>query len=58
MKQFYMFMCDTCGFSRERAGVCPYCEAPLSQYSKDTQAEYQVNMEEAMRAMSDLKWYI
>ncbi|MBL8030167.1 MAG: hypothetical protein JNN11_02875 [Candidatus Doudnabacteria bacterium] len=58
MNGLYMFMCDTCGFGREKAGVCPYCEVPLTIYSKDTQREYQVNLEEAMRTMSEYKWYV
>lgn len=53
-----MYMCDSCGFSREKPGVCPYCQIPLTVYSKEVQAEYQVDMEEAMRAMSDYKWYV
>lgn len=58
MENFYMFMCDECGFSKEKPGLCPHCESPLTMYSKDAQAEYQVNMEEAMRAMSEYKWYV
>jgi uncharacterized Fe-S cluster-containing radical SAM superfamily enzyme len=58
MKEFYMYLCDVCGFSREKAGICIYCETPLSQYSKDSQAEYQIDMEEAMRSMSEYRWYI
>jgi hypothetical protein len=58
MKNFRMYMCDICGFSREKPGICPHCELPLSMYTKQEQNEYQVNMEEAMRTMSDLKWYI
>ncbi len=53
-----MFMCDGCGYSREKPGICPHCEVPLTMYSKETQAEYQVNMEDAMRAMSEYRWYI
>jgi hypothetical protein len=58
MKNFIMYMCDTCGFSRERPGICPNCEAPLSFYTKEVQREYLVDMEEAMRSMSPLKWYL
>ncbi len=58
MHQLYMFMCDSCGFSRERPGVCPHCQAPLTMYSKDTQGEYQIDMEEAMRSMSEYQWYL
>jgi uncharacterized protein YbaR (Trm112 family) len=53
-----MYLCDGCGFSREKAGVCPYCQSPLSVYSKEDQAEYQVDMEEPMRMQSLQKWYI
>ena len=53
-----MYLCDTCGYSRERPSLCPYCIAPLTEYSKDSQNEYQVNMEEAMRTMSEYKWYV
>jgi len=58
MQNFYMYMCDVCGHSREKPGVCPYCALPLTQYSKESQADYQVDMEEAMRAMSEYKWYV
>ncbi|GEM_PF-2032378 len=58
MKDFHMFLCDVCGFSREKPGICPHCDLPLTAYTKESQAEYQVNMEEAMRSMSELKWYI
>ena len=53
-----MYMCDICGYSRERPGICPHCEIPLTEYSKETQADYQVNLEEAMRTMSEYKWYV
>ncbi len=53
-----MYMCDTCGHSREKPGVCPYCALPLTQYSKEAQADFQVDMEEAMRTMSEYKWYV
>jgi hypothetical protein len=58
MENFHLYVCDTCGFSREKQGMCIFCETPLSDYTKETQREYQVNMEEAMRAMSQLRWYI
>lgn len=58
MRNFYMYMCDGCGYSREKPGICPYCQAPLSMYSKETQQEYQIDMEEAMRTMSEYKWYV
>jgi len=58
MQNLYMYMCDSCGFSRDKHGICPFCQTPLSVYSKEEQAEYQVDMEEAMRAMSDYKWYV
>jgi len=58
MQNFYMYLCDTCGFSREKPGKCPHCELPLTGYSKEAQAEYQIDMEEAMRTMSEYKWYV
>ncbi|MCX6796919.1 MAG: hypothetical protein NTX98_00370 [Candidatus Doudnabacteria bacterium] len=58
MKTFHMFMCDGCGYSREKPGMCPHCQAPLTMYTKDTQAEYQIDMEDAMRAMSEYRWYV
>ncbi len=58
MKNFHMFMCDTCGFAREKPGICPYCQSVLTRYTKEDQAQYQVDMEEAMRTMSERKWYI
>jgi predicted amidophosphoribosyltransferase len=53
-----MYLCDICGFSREKPGLCPHCDLPLSEYSKETQKEYQVDMEEPMRSVSEYKWYI
>jgi predicted ATP-dependent serine protease len=53
-----MYLCDTCGYGSARAGQCPSCVAPLSVYTKETQAEYQVNLEQAMRSLSDKAWYI
>lgn len=58
MLDLKIHMCDVCGYSKDRAGLCPYCQTPLSIYTKEEQKEYQVDMEEAMRVMSDLKWYI
>jgi hypothetical protein len=58
MQNFHMYMCDSCGYSREKPGVCPRCVMPLTQYTKEDQREYQVDMEDAMRTMSELKWYI
>jgi len=58
MQNFYMYLCDSCGFSREKPGICPYCQAPLTAYGKEDQAEYQVDMEEAMRSQSMFKWYV
>ena len=58
MENFYMFMCARCGFSKEKPGLCPHCEMPLTMYSKDVQAEYQVDLENAMRSMSEYKWYV
>jgi hypothetical protein len=53
-----MYLCDTCGFSREKPSLCPHCEIPLTEYTKQTQHEYQTNMEEAMRSMTELRWYL
>jgi primosomal protein N' len=58
MQNFYMYLCDVCGYSKEYPDVCPRCEIPLTEYSKETQKEYQINMEEAMRSMSEYKWYV
>jgi hypothetical protein len=58
MQNFHMYLCDGCGFSREKPGICPYCQVPLTVYGKEDQAEYQVDMEEAMRSQSMLKWYV
>ena len=58
MQSFHMYLCDGCGFSREKPGVCPFCQVPLTVYDKEDQREYQVDMEEAMRAMSEYKWYV
>lgn len=53
-----MYMCDSCGFSKDQTGLCPFCQTPLSMYSKEEQREYQVDMEDAMRVMSNFKWYV
>ena len=58
MQNFQMFLCDGCGYSREKAGLCPFCQVPLSVYTKETQREYMVDMENAMRPMSEYKWYV
>jgi predicted ATP-dependent serine protease len=58
MQNLYMFMCDTCGYYKARSGMCPNCQTPLTMYSKESQREYQVDMEEPMRSMHDLKWYL
>jgi hypothetical protein len=58
MQNFRMYLCDTCGYSRGQTGMCPNCVVPLSEYTKEVQANYQVDMEEAMRTMSQYKWYI
>ena len=53
-----MYMCDVCGYASEKAGVCPSCVTPLTQYTKEDQREYQVDMEEGMRTQSMYKWYV
>lgn len=58
MKNFKMYMCDSCGFSKDQTGQCPYCLTPLAMYTKEDQREYQVDMEDAMRVMSNFKWYV
>ena len=58
MKSFYMYLCDVCGFGREKPGECPYCETGLSTYSKDTQDNYQKNLDEPMRILHEYQWYI
>ena len=58
MQNLIMYLCDVCGFSRDKPGVCPRCDLPLTAYSKESQAEYGVDMEDAMRAMSEYKWYL
>lgn len=58
MRDFYMYLCDTCGFSRDKPGVCPSCQNLLTEYSKESQYEYQTDMEEAMRSQSLQKWYV
>ncbi len=57
-QNFHMYMCDICGFCRQYEGYCPHCDLPLSKYDKETQSEYQVDLEEAMRTMSEYKWYV
>jgi hypothetical protein len=58
MQNFHMYLCDVCGYSREKPGLCPSCRMPLTQYTKEEQREYQVDMEDAMRSMSEYKWYV
>lgn len=58
MENLRMYLCDICGFSRENPGLCPDCELPLTEYTKETQRDFQVDMEEAMRTMSEYRWYI
>ena len=53
-----MFMCDTCGYNSQNQGLCPHCDWPLTMYTRDTQRELQVDLEEAMRTMSEYKWYV
>lgn len=58
MQNFYVHVCDVCGFSGDSPGYCPKCELPLTAYDKESQAEYDMDMEEAMRSMSEMKWYL
>ena len=58
MLNLHMYMCDICGYSRGQPGQCPRCEIVLTEYTKETEREYQVNMEDAMRTMSELRWYL
>lgn len=58
MQNLHMFLCDTCGYSRDQVSLCPKCQVPLTEYTKDTQSDYQINMEEAMRTMSEYRWYL
>jgi len=58
MQSFHIFMCEHCGYSRQEPGICPNCQLPLEGYSKETQSEYGVDMEDAMRTMSETQWYV
>ena len=58
MNEFHLHMCDSCGFSRSASGQCPFCDIPLTEYTRETRAEYELDVENAMRAMSELRWYI
>ncbi len=43
MQNFHMYMCDSCGRSHEKPGVCMFCQVPLTSYAKEAeiQREYQ-----------------
>lgn len=58
MKNLFLYRCDVCGYARQTPGTCPFCDVQLSTYDRETQREYQVDMEEAMRTMSEYQWYI
>jgi predicted ATP-dependent serine protease len=55
-----IYICKFCGFGSNKAGECPRCEAVLLEYGREEQAEEQAYMDvqNAMRSMSDLKWYV
>ena len=53
-----MYMCDECGYSKEKPGVCMFCQVPLSAYTKEIQDEYQADTEEPMRLISQYRWYV
>jgi primosomal protein N' len=53
-----MYRCEVCGYARQKPGTCPFCELTLVDYDREAQREYQVDMEEAMRTMRELQWYI
>jgi len=57
MQKFNLYYCDSCGFGREKAGICPFCQVPLSVYNREVQNEYQTDVEEPMRVISEYKWY-
>jgi len=53
MQALYIYLCDLCGFCREKPGICPYCEIPLAEYNK----EDRVSIEEAMHLTSQHRGY-
>lgn len=57
MQSSYVFICDDCGFSKERPSMCPQCKIPLTIYSKLSQRKYAVSLAEAVRSRESLKWY-
>ncbi len=52
MQNFHMYMCDVCGFARQKPGMCPHCRLLLTSYTKEIQRQYQVDMEEPVWFMS------
>ncbi len=53
-----LYICNECGYVREKPSICPFCETPLNLVTRDEQREYQFNAEDAMRSFSDMQWYI
>lgn len=52
MKISEMYVCDECGYSRERPGVCYYCQNPLNEYATELFSFYQLDKEESLRIHS------
>lgn len=48
-----MYVCDECGYSRERPGICYYCQNPLSDATDDLKF-FQMDVEESLRVKSIL----
>lgn len=60
MQNFHGYMCDGCGFAREKPGQCPFCQAPLSVYSKVeliNDLQMVTEDESARKVKSEYKWY-
>jgi hypothetical protein len=60
MQTFTMYMCDSCGHGQTVSGMCPNCETVLTTYTKESQAEYQVDkqIEDAMLLNHPRQWYL
>ena len=59
MNIFHMYLCDICGYGREKPSDCPRCKVPLIDYTKiDLPQPPPVDMDQAIRIMNGYEWYV
>jgi len=58
MKNFHGYICDGCGYAGEKPGICPFCQAPLSVYTREEQSQYEEEIKLPEKVAEQYRWYV